>query len=279
MADGSLWRQATDNFWQNHNILSATWYISSKVRTNASIHYTHGYGYYNELRPNNKLSKFGIQNFTSSDGSTVKRTDFIRKKGLKQDTYGIVWNASYKDDHWDVISGINLQQFKGNHFGYITYISNKELSQKLLANGKYQYYDSDADKGDYSGYLKGSYKILKNLSIFGDVQYRHVNYNTDGINDKFYSNDDGTYNIQVYNTNGCHIYYITVGDGDEPPVTEAKKIAYLSANLHHSDAADYAFAFISGDSRFDVTEIDVAVTQPTVAELQEYDAVVISPTI
>ena len=92
-------------------------------------------------------------------------------------------------------------------------------------------------------------------------------------------NDDGTYNIQVYNTNGCHIYYITVGDGDEPPVTETKKIAYLSANLHHSDAADYAFAFISGDSRFDVTEIDVAVTQPTVAELQEYDAVVISPTI
>lgn len=233
MADGSLWRQATDNFWQNHNILSATWYISSKVRTNASIHYTHGYGYYNELRPNNKLSKFGIQNFTSSDGSTVKRTDFIRKKGLKQDTYGVVWNASYKDNLWDVIGGINLQQFKGNHFGYITYISNKELSQKLLANGKYQYYDSDADKGDYSGYLKGSYKILKNLSIFGDVQYRHVNYNTDGINDKFYSNDDGTYTNQrididkkydfinlkggISYTNAYHHAYASVASSNREP--------------------------------------------------------------
>ena len=89
-------------------------------------------------------------------------------------------------------------------------------------------------------------------------------------------NDDGTYNIQIYNTNGCHIYYITVGDGDEPPVTEAKKIGYL---FNGSNADDYAYAFISGDSKFDVTDIDVAATQPTVEELQAYDAIVISSTI
>ena len=89
-------------------------------------------------------------------------------------------------------------------------------------------------------------------------------------------NEDGTYDIQIYNTNGCHIYYITVGDGDEPQVTDAKKVGYL---FNGSNADDYAYAFISGDSKFDVTDINVAEVQPSAADLQAYDAIVISPTI
>ena len=194
--DGRLWRQATDNFWQNHNILSAVWDINTHLKTTASLHYTHGYGYYNELRPNNKLSKFGLSNFTDANGKTVKRTDFIRKKGLKQDTYGLIWNANYKNERWDVIGGLSLQQFKGSHFGHLTYIANSELSKQLLKNGKYTYYDSDAWKDDYSGFVKAGFQLIDNLSIFGDVQYRHVGYKTDGINDKFIDNGDGSYSNQ-----------------------------------------------------------------------------------
>lgn len=191
--NNGLWRQTTDNFWQSHNILSFTWDINTHFNTTASLHYTHGYGYYNEFRYNNKLKKFGIANFTDANYLTVDRTDFIRQKGLKQDTYGLVWNANYKSTRWDIMGGVSLQRFSGNHFGYLTYIAHPELSKKLLANGKYQYYDSDAKKNDFSGYLKAAFKITPYLSFFGDAQYRHVGYNTDGINDKFYKNDDGTY--------------------------------------------------------------------------------------
>ena len=194
--NGKLWRQATDNFWQSHNILSFTWDVNPHLNTTASIHYTHGYGYYNEFRYDNKLKKFGLANFTTSDGKTVKRTDFIRKKGLSQDTYGLVWNANYKAERWDIMSGVSLQRFSGNHFGHLTYIAHPELSQKLLSGGKYQYYDSDANKDDYSGYVKAAYNLTSTLSVFGDVQYRHVNYTTDGINDKFYENEDGTFTNQ-----------------------------------------------------------------------------------
>ncbi len=196
MNNGKPWRKATDNFWQSRNILSATWDISHHLKTTASLHYTHGYGYYNEFRYNNKLKKFGLANFSSSNGSTVKRTDFVRKKGLEQDTYGLVWNANYTSAHWDIIGGTSIQFFEGNHFGYLTYIAHPELSQKLLSGGKYQYYDSDAEKNDYSGYIKAAFEFMPHLSIFGDVQYRHVSYKTDGINDKFYENEDGTYSNQ-----------------------------------------------------------------------------------
>ena len=194
--DGTLWRKATDNFWQSHNILSFTWDINHHLNTTASLHYTHGYGYYKEFRYNNKLSKFGLSNFTSNDGKTVKRTDFVRKKGLEQDTYGLVWNANYKNDYWDIMAGTSLQRFSGNHFGYLTYIAHPELSKRLLSGGDYQYYDSDAHKDDYSGYVKAAFNITPALSLFGDVQYRHVDYTTDGINDKFYENPDGSYSNQ-----------------------------------------------------------------------------------
>ena len=194
--DGRLWRQATDNFWQSHNILSATWQVSDHLSTTASLHYTHGYGYYNEFRYNNKLKKFGLSNYTTSEGKTVKKTDFVRKKGLEQDTYGLVWNANYKSENWDIMGGVSLQRFDGNHFGYLTYVAHPELSRHLLSDGKYQYYDSGANKDDYSGYFKAAYKITSNLTVFGDVQYRHVGYKTDGYNDKFIDNGDGTYGKQ-----------------------------------------------------------------------------------
>ncbi len=191
-ADGSYWDKTTDNFWQNRSILSGAWTINEHWNTAASLHYTHGYGYYNEFRPNNKIKKIGLPNaefgYDAVDG--VKRTDWVRKKGLKQDSYGAVWSLNYKDDTWDIVGGLNFQNFKGNHFGYATYISNEQLRNLLLAKGDYKYYDSDAKKLDASAYVKASYSITPAWSIFADMQYRHVGYTTDGYNDKFIYNKE-----------------------------------------------------------------------------------------
>lgn len=196
MADGSLWKRTTDNFWQNHNLLSIAYKPSEHWTTTATMHYTHGHGYYDEFRYNNKLKKFGLANYTLADGSTLKKTDFVRQKGLTQDTYGLTWNANYQDSHWDVTGGASFQNFEGNHYGYLTYVKNSELSQALLSNGKYKYYDSNANKSDESLFLKGTYHITSSWDAFADVQYRHVGFLTQGINDRFIDNGDGTYSNQ-----------------------------------------------------------------------------------
>ena len=202
MNDGSYWDKTTDNFWQNHNILSASWNISDQWSTSASLHYTYGYGYYREFRPKNKLSKFGLANVTYSDTnpptpSTIKKTDFVRKKGLSQNTYGLVWNVNYQDDSWDIIGGLSLQNFDGNHFGYLTYAAHQAVQLAYLRDGDYKYYDSDAHKFDGNVYLKAAYHINDQWDVFGDVQYRHVGYKTDGINDKFYDDESGYYNQRL----------------------------------------------------------------------------------
>ena len=190
MKDGSLWEKTTDNFWQNHNILSASWNINDYWLATASLHYTYGHGYYDEFRYNNKLSKFGMT-ATDDNGNNIKKSDFVRQKGLTQHTYGIVWNANYKKDNWDVIGGFSIQNFDGNHFGYVTYTANDFVRQKYLSNGDYKYYDSDAHKFDANFYLKAAYQISKQWEVFADMQYRHVGYRTDGYNDKYITDANG----------------------------------------------------------------------------------------
>jgi len=197
LSDGTLWDKTTDNFWQNRTILSLAWQINDQWTTSASVHYTHGYGYYKEFRYNNKLKKFGFSDFTLSDGSTLKKTDFIRKKGLSQDLLGLVWNANYKNDKWDIIGGLSIQDFWSNHFGYITYIANSEMSNKFLSNGDYSYYDSDANKLDGNIFAKATYHLTDNWDAFVDLQYRHVDYTTDGINDKFVETASGYANQRL----------------------------------------------------------------------------------
>ena len=200
-SDGSLWDRTTDNFWQNHNILSMAWRINDRWSTTAALRYTYGYGYYDEFRYQNKgASKFGL-NYVPKDGSY--RSDFVRQKGLTQHTYGLHLNANYKHNRWDVITGLSAQGFTGNHFGYLTYISNEDLRQHYIPTpgGKYQYYDSDACKTDLSVFVKATCHLSDQWDAFADVQYRHVGFRTDGYNDKFVKDANGLYQAQPLDIN------------------------------------------------------------------------------
>lgn len=227
MRDGRLWKRTTDNFYQNHNILSGAWTIGQRWTTNAALHYTYGYGYYNEFRPNNKLKKFGL----SYPG--IERSDFVRQKGLAQHTYGLVWNLHYKDKGKEITAGVSLQQFRGNHFGYLTYIGNEQLDRQYRAGGDYKYYDSDARKFDYSGFVKAVNHLSPYWDVYADLQYRFVHYKTNGINDKFVPQADGSFinqelainedyhffNPKVgisYSRNGHHAYASTATSNREP---------------------------------------------------------------
>lgn len=204
--DGRVWDRTTDNFYQNHNILSAAWQPSDHWSHNVALHYTYGYGYYKDFRHNKGLaSKFGINEYNDK-GKEVK-TDEVRRKGLTQNAYGLVYNTNYKDEEWDVIGGVSLQQFRGSHWGYLDYIADEQIENKYLGNGAYKYYDSDARKDDYSAFLKATYTFLSHWNVFIDMQYRFVKYKTDGHNDKFVKGADGLYHAQLLDVNEHYNFF------------------------------------------------------------------------
>ena len=205
MSDGSFWPRTTDNFWQTRHILNFAWTINEYWKLSVSPHYTHGYGYYEEFRYQNKLTKYGLYPMFG-----IKRGDFVRQKGLTQDAYGAVANVSFRKGSVDVTGGLSGQYFACNHFGYLTY-ADPDAMQVLMCintpifdeNGNlhYRYYNSDAAKLDASGFVKASYAFNDAWSIFGDLQYRHVDYRTDGYNDKYYVDDNGVPQMHMLDVN------------------------------------------------------------------------------
>lgn len=205
---GLLWDQTTDNFEQSHNILNFTWQPTDRWSHSVTAHYTYGYGYYNEFKQNTKLaSKFGINEMYVKDGELkLVKSDAIRKKGLTQNNYGALYNVNYKDALWDVTGGLSMQLFRCNHWGKVTYIADKTLEEKYFTNGRYKYYDSDADKNDWSWFFKANRKFGKGWNWFLDMQMRYVNYQTDGINDHFEQGADGNYKNQSININENYFF-------------------------------------------------------------------------
>ncbi len=263
--NGSYWSKTTDNFTQDHNILSFTWQPSAHWTHNGAVHYTYGYGYYKEFRPDNKFAKFGMY-ATDAAGNFVKKSDFIRRKGLTQHTYGVVYNANYKDELWDIVGGLNLQQFRGNHFGYVDYISTRTGYAHITApyTGN-QYYDSDAHKFDYSAFVKATEHITSWWDVFLDLQYRHVHFKTSGVNDKFVQDKDGTYHNQALNihedynffnpkagfnfTFGNHRAYISVAyAGREPERNNfTDNGSYPAPKAEHLTDTELGYAYNGGN--------------------------------
>ncbi|MBO4810717.1 MAG: chitobiase/beta-hexosaminidase C-terminal domain-containing protein [Prevotella sp.] len=83
-------------------------------------------------------------------------------------------------------------------------------------------------------------------------------------------NDDGTVDIYVYNTNGCHIYSIEVGDN-----TQKASVGYL---YEGDPMAELALPNLSQSERYTLETID-ANSALTMEQLTAYDAVVISSTV
>ena len=65
------------------------------------------------------------------------------------------------------------------HFGNVIFARNYPLPFK-----DFEYYRNNGQKTDGNVYLKGAYRLERWLSIFGDLQYRYIDYTISSINDQ-----------------------------------------------------------------------------------------------
>ncbi|WP_457831601.1 hypothetical protein, partial [Staphylococcus aureus] len=73
--------------------------------------------------------------------------------------------------------GGGWSQYDGKHFGNIVWIQ-----RGTVPNG-YKYYDLTASKNDANIFAKWTHKLTERVSVFTDLQYRHVAHNMNGFDD------------------------------------------------------------------------------------------------
>ena len=161
----------TDNYQQDHSQLLWNEKISDNWSTNFALHYTKGKGFYENYKEDADFFDYGLQPV-----GTITTTDLVRQKWLENDFYGTTFSANYKNEKLDVIFGGGWNKYEGDHFGKVIWARN--ASQSELED---RYYDDYANKTDGNIFAKANYQITEQLSLFGDLQYRSVNYKANGV--------------------------------------------------------------------------------------------------
>lgn len=175
--NGTFYKNQTDNYTQDHYQLLVDQKISDKLSFSGALHYTHGYGYYEEYKSNQSLAGYGITPVIIGT-DTISTTDLTRRLWLNNKFYGVTYNLKYQaEKNLNFNLGGAYNEYKGAHYDNIEW-----TQQSTNIPPDYQYARDDADKKDFNVFAKADYHIGK-VTLFADMQYRHVYYSFLGYND------------------------------------------------------------------------------------------------
>ena len=170
----------TDNYCQKNYQLLIDHHLSNRVSMNIGLHYTKGDGYYQEYKTSRKLVEYALTPFIY-DGTTVKKSDLVRRKAMDNHFGGAVFSLNYKESRLNATVGGALNRYTGDHFGNVLWVKN------YIGNlgAAHEYYRNQGTKNDGNIYLKADYSIASSLNAYLDLQYRHIGYTIEGYNDKW----------------------------------------------------------------------------------------------
>ena len=207
----------TDNYQQQHNHLVWEQNYGGNWKSNATLFYTRGKGFYNNYKQASKLERYKIE-------SDIKYSDVVREKWLDNHFYGLNYNVeNQKLGKLKWFSGFSISQYKNEHYGYITWV--KDFIQP---NIQHEFYRNKATKNDVSVYAKALYQ-LNQFELFGDLQYRFVKYKTavvpggENENEDFFPFEDefNFFNPKFginYNLNSVNQFYFYYGMAHREPI-------------------------------------------------------------
>src|SRR5664279_1473329 len=195
------YKNETDNYWQDNYQLHYSKVISSDFSANAAIHYTRGKGYYENLVPNTNYSSFNLPNaIINSD--TISTSDFITQRWLRNDFYGFTYSLNYTKNNINAVIGGGWNQYLGNHFGDIIW------AKIVTFEGEsYRWYQGTGNKKDLNTFLKVFYSLSEKLNLYGDLQFRKIDYLIDGFDENL-KNVAQSHRYNFFNPKAGFIYAI-----------------------------------------------------------------------
>jgi iron complex outermembrane receptor protein len=173
------YKNQTDNYQQDYYQLHYSYALGKHTMLNAALHYTKGRGYYEEYKYNQSFSDYSLDDVIIG-GDTITSTNLIRQKWLDNDFYGFTLSSVYTTDKLEFTVGAAANQYDGRHFDQIIWAEHSSNGPK-----DFVYNDNDAKKTDANIFAKAIYTVNRNLHLFGDLQYRSVDYSFFGFNESF----------------------------------------------------------------------------------------------
>jgi iron complex outermembrane receptor protein len=119
--------------------------------------------------------------YTTADGSTVKKSDLVRRKAMWNNFGGVVASASYSGEKLQAAVGGAWNLYAGDHFGRVLWVKN--YIGELTTD--HEYYRNSSSKHDANIFAKADWEVARGVNIYADVQYRVVRHRISGRNDNY----------------------------------------------------------------------------------------------
>lgn len=161
----------TDNYQQDYYQLHFLYRANDRWNFNAALHATKGKGYYEEYRPGELLSDYGLDTGAATG-------DLVRRLWLDNWFYGVTYGATY-DSHKRVqlVIGGAANNYEGQHYDEVIWGTNLPAGTEPVHR-----YDNDyAHKFDFNIFSRLNYQLSEKLNAAIDLQYRRVDYGFNGL--------------------------------------------------------------------------------------------------
>uniref|UniRef100_UPI0032180387 TonB-dependent receptor n=1 Tax=uncultured Draconibacterium sp. TaxID=1573823 RepID=UPI0032180387 len=166
-----------DHYQQDHYQLHFSHKLNQAWDVNASLHYTHGYGYYESYKDDEDLEDYKLAPiYVGND--TIESTNLVNRKWLDNDFYGLTYSLNYKNNMSDFTFGGGYSVYDGDHFGNVIW-----AQYYGSANPNHEWYRNNGLKKDLNVFAKYNWQVAERLNLFADLQYRRIDYEVDGMDD------------------------------------------------------------------------------------------------
>lgn len=168
-----------DNYQQDNYQLISSFKLSNSWTFNPILHYTRGKGYYEQFKEMDALSNYNLP-ASVIGGDTITHTDLVRRKWLDNHFYGVTYSFDYQNKKGLTANiGGAWNRYEGDHYGEVIW-----TKFAFTPSNDYRWYKSHSEKSDFNIFGKLYYQINDQFNLFGDVQFRKVDYDMNGIADK-----------------------------------------------------------------------------------------------
>jgi iron complex outermembrane receptor protein len=208
-----------DNYQQDHYQLISSFKLNENWNFSPTLHYTRGKGYYEQFKEMDELANYNLP-VSAIGGDTITHSDLVRRKWLDNHFYGATYSLDYQNKNGlSANIGGAWNRYEGDHYGEVIW-----TKFALTPANDYRWYQSHSEKSDFNIFGKLFYQLNEQFNLFGDVQYRMVDYDMNGIADKLQNITRNTsfrfFNPKVgfnYQLNTQASFYASYAVGNKEP--------------------------------------------------------------
>ena len=161
-----------DTFTQPHFQLLHDMEIAPATQLSQVLYFFRGDGHYEQLKENRWLFEYGLPDVVLPDGSTVARSDLVRRRTVDEWDAGWVPKITHTAGDWTTTVGGEARLHQAHHVGDVRWAEHYPAA----VDPNHRYYDYRVGKRTFSLLATAAWRAAERVTLTAGLQGTHHRY-------------------------------------------------------------------------------------------------------